>query len=251
VDGSRAAVPLIVAGLIPLTFVALLLVERWFPARELARVEGWTKKGLVFFFVTGGVQTFVPALVTLGIYRITPLHFATLGLAPCVALLLVACEALSYAIHRAMHSLPWLWRWTHQLHHSAERVDVSGSVYFHPLDVAVQSVITALPAAVFGVSPAAAAIAGYVFFFIAVFQHVNVRTPRWLGFVFLRPEQHAMHHERGVHRDNYGNFAFMDLLFRTWKNPAGFITAAGFYDGASARLREMLCGKDVSVHPNQ
>lgn len=246
-DGSSAAVPLIVLGLIPLTFLALIAVERRFPARELPRVEGWTKKGIVFFFVTGFVQIAVPALVTLGITRVTPFHFATLGLVPCVALLFVACEALSYAIHRAMHSIPWLWRWTHQLHHSAERVDVAGALYFHPFDVAIQSALTALPAAVFGVSPAAAAIAGYVFFFIAVFQHVNVRTPRWLGFIILRPEQHVMHHERGVHDHNYGNFTFMDLMFGTFRNPDDFVPEAGFYDGASSRVSEMLRGKDVSV----
>jgi sterol desaturase/sphingolipid hydroxylase (fatty acid hydroxylase superfamily) len=249
VDASTAAVPLIVAGLIPLTFAALIVVERRFPARELPRVEGWTKKGIVFFFVTGFVQILVPALVTLGVSPLTPLHLATLGLAPCVAMLLVSCEAVSYVIHRAMHASPWLWRWTHQLHHSAERVDVAGALYFHPLDVAIQSAATALPAAMFGVSPAAAAIAGYCFFFIAVFQHVNVRTPRWLGLVILRPEQHAMHHERGVHDHNYGNFTFMDLLFGTFENPAGFVPQTGFYDGASARLGEMLRGKDVGARP--
>jgi sterol desaturase/sphingolipid hydroxylase (fatty acid hydroxylase superfamily) len=238
---------LIVAGLIPLTFAVLLLVERRFPARELPRVEGWTKKAVVFFFVTGFLQTAVPALVTFAIGRVTPIHLATLGLVPCVALLLVSCEASSYAIHRTMHSIPWLWRWTHQLHHSAERVDVAGALYFHPLDVAIQAAITALPAAVLGVTPAAAAIAGYVFFFIAVFQHVNVKTPRWLGWIILRPEQHVLHHERGVHRHNYGNFAFVDLLLGTFANPEGFVPEAGFYDGASARLSEMLRGKDVGV----
>jgi len=250
VDAS-AAVPLIVAGLIPVTFVVLLLVERWFPARELPRVEGWTKKGILFFFVTGFFQIAAPALVALGISHGTPLHLhlATLGLAPCVALLLVSCEVLSYSIHRTMHVVPWLWRWTHQLHHSAERVDVAGALYFHPFDVVLQSTITALPAAVLGVSPAAAAIAGYVFFFMAVFQHVNVRTPRWLGFLVIRPEQHALHHERGVHQHNYGNFAFMDLLLGTFENPKDFVPEAGFYEGASARVAEMLLGKDVSVRP--
>lgn len=237
----------VVGVLVPITFFVLVLVERWFPARELPRVEGWTKKGVLFFFVTGAVQLFVPASVAIAVARLSPLHLATLGLVPSVALLLVVCEAFSYAIHRAMHAIPWLWRWTHQLHHSAERVDVAGALYFHPLDVAVQSAFTALPAAIFGVSPAAAALAGYVFFFIAVFQHVNVRTPRWLGWIVLRPEQHAMHHERGVHHHNYGNFAFMDLAFGTFRNPEGFVPEAGFYDGASARLREMLRGKDVSA----
>jgi hypothetical protein len=148
------------------------------------------------FFVTGGVQTIVPALVTEGVSRISPLHVATLGL-------------------------------------RAERVDVAGSLCFHPFDVALQSALTA--------------IAGYVFFFIAVFQHVNVRTPRWLGWFILRPEQHAMHHERDVHDHNHGSFAFMDLICGTFENPEGFIAEAGFYDGSSARLGEMLRGRDVNA----
>lgn len=236
----------VVAVLVPLTFALLWLVERSFPARPLPHVDGWTKKGIVFFFVTGGVQTLVPALVTAGVAKITPLHLATLGLAPGVVCVIVGSEVIAYGIHRAMHASPWLWRWTHQVHHSAERVDVAGSLYFHPFDVALQSALTALPAAVLGVAPAAAAIAGYVFFFIAVFQHLNVRTPRFIGWLVLRPEQHALHHERGVHDHNYGSFAFMDLLCGTFRNPADFVAEAGFYDGASSRLREMLRGNDVN-----
>jgi sterol desaturase/sphingolipid hydroxylase (fatty acid hydroxylase superfamily) len=243
VDATAA----VVGALVPLTFAALWFVERSFPARTLPPVEGWTKKGIFFFFLTGFVQIVVPALVTEGISRLTPLHLATLGLAPGVAFVLVGSETIAYAIHRAMHASPWLWRWTHQVHHSAERVDVAGALYFHPLDMALQSALTALPAAVLGLAPSAAALAGYVFFFIAVFQHVNVTTPRWLGWIVLRPEQHAMHHERGVHDHNYGNFAFLDLLCGTWRNPEGFIAEAGFYEGASARLGEMLRGRDVNA----
>ena len=34
-----------------------------------------------------------------------------------------------------MHSSDLLWRVFHQTHHSAERVDIWGALYFHPLDV--------------------------------------------------------------------------------------------------------------------
>ena len=40
-----------------------------------------------------------------------------------------------YAWHRAMHRSNFLFRTLHQMHHSAERVDVWGALYFHPLDL--------------------------------------------------------------------------------------------------------------------
>ena len=50
-----------------------------------------------------------------------------------------------------------------------------------------------------------ASVAGLVGFFYAVFQHANVRTPRWLGYVIQRPESHCVHHERGLHAYNYAD----------------------------------------------
>jgi hypothetical protein len=82
-----------------------------------------------------------------------------------------------------------------------------------------------------------------------MFQHLNVKTPRWLGYIVLRPEQHSVHHERGVHAYNYGNLAFMDILFGTFRNPEGFSREQGFWDGASAKVGAMLVGRDVG-EPN-
>jgi len=50
-----------------------------------------------------------------------------------------------------------------------------------------------------GLDPLAAAIIGYVGAFYGLFQHWNVRTPRWLGYVIQRPEAHCHHHELNVH----------------------------------------------------
>src|SRR3546814_18115390 len=40
-----------------------------------------------------------------------------------------------YLWHRTMHNSEPLWRAMHQMHHSAERVDIWGAFYFHPLDM--------------------------------------------------------------------------------------------------------------------
>jgi sterol desaturase/sphingolipid hydroxylase (fatty acid hydroxylase superfamily) len=78
-------------------------------------------------------------------------------------------------------------------------------------------------------------------------QHNRIRTPRWLGYIIQRPESHSHHHERGTHARNYSDLPIFELLFGTFHNPQDFATATGFYDGASARIVEMLRFRDVSV----
>jgi sterol desaturase/sphingolipid hydroxylase (fatty acid hydroxylase superfamily) len=78
-----------------------------------------------------------------------------------------------------------------------------------------------------------------------MFQHWNVRTPQWVGWIIQRPEAHALHHARGIHAYNYGNFMLWDILFGTFRNPAAFTDPLGFWDGASGKLGSMLIGRDV------
>ncbi len=233
--------------LIPVLFLALLALERLFPARPLPHVKGWVAKSFPFFVMTGAINVLVPALIADLVGKVAhPLDLRVLGLAAGMLVVVVASEVVTYGVHRALHRVPWVWRWTHQLHHSAERFDVAGSVYLHPFDVAVQAGAPTFVVALLGVTPEAAALAGFVLFGLVIFQHLNVRTPRWLGWVVQRPEQHSVHHARGVHAYNYGNLAFMDLLFGTFRNPKSFAAEQGFWDGASAELVPMLLGRDVS-----
>jgi sterol desaturase/sphingolipid hydroxylase (fatty acid hydroxylase superfamily) len=98
-----------------------------------------------------------------------------------------------------------------------------------------------------GLMPEAAALANLFLTFNAFFQHANIRTPRWLGYIIERPESHGVHHERGVHAYNYSDLPLWDIVFGTFRNPATFEQKVGFYDGASTRVKDMLLGRDVSV----
>ena len=154
-------------------------------------------------------------------------------------------ELLHYAWHRGAHRFEPLWRAAHQMHHSAEANDAFGAYYLHPLDTVV---FTTLASVVFfpllGLTPAAGALGAAFLAFNAMFQHANLRTPRWLGYVIQRPESHQVHH--GVHRWNYSDLPLWDMVFGTFRNPARYEGPVGFYRGASARLPEMLIGRDVS-----
>jgi sterol desaturase/sphingolipid hydroxylase (fatty acid hydroxylase superfamily) len=132
------------------------------------------------------------------------------------------------------------------MHHSAERVDAAGAFYFHPLDSLLYAVVSSGAGALLGVTPEAAGIAGALGFAMACFQHANLKTPAWLGWIVQRPEGHAIHHQRGVHAFNYGNITIFDQLFGTYRNPRAYgEDKAGFWDGASAEVLPMLIGKDV------
>ena len=238
------------AAIVPAAFLTLILLEFLVPARPLVREPWWRLRGLAFFAVSGLVATGVPLLVGDFARHHRLLDLERLGALGGAALAFVVTDLVLYAWHRARHEVPLLWRTFHQLHHSAERVDVFGAFYSHPLDLLGVSLAGAAVATMLlGVGAEAAALAGLASAGCAMFQHANLRTPRWLGYVIQRPESHSVHHARGVHAGNYANLPLWDLAFDTFSNPERFEPEAGFYDGASRRVAAMLVGVDVSSPP--
>jgi sterol desaturase/sphingolipid hydroxylase (fatty acid hydroxylase superfamily) len=231
---------------IPASFVLALVMERLFPGRQLPRVRGWLFKGILFFAFTGVVNALVPALVAKVVGDRAPLHLARLGIIAGALVGFLVSDFVGYWVHRLMHRVPALWRWTHQMHHSAERMDLAGMSYSHPFDIFLTFGVTGLATGLLGLSPAAGALAGFLGFATAVVQHSNIRSPRWLGYFIMRPEQHGLHHGRGVHAYNYGNVCLWDMMFGTYRNPESFPEQYGFWDGASARMGRMLTGRDVA-----
>ena len=73
--------------------------------------------------------------------------------------------------------------------------------------------------------------------FLGIFQHCNVRTPRWLGYFVQRPESHTVHHGKGLHYYNFSDLPVFDVLLGTFRNPPGYEMETGFYLGASAAHR--------------
>lgn len=235
--------------LIPVSFVAMVILERVFPARELPKVRFWLLKGFGFFVFSAVLNALLPMGIATLLHGKTLLDLAWMGTVAGGILGFMATDIVAYAVHRTLHNVHFLWRWTHQMHHSAERLDMAGAVYFHPFDFVLQIGLTTVAILLLGLSPDAAALAGFIGFFYAMFQHLNVRTPRWLGYVIQRPEAHAVHHGRGIHAYNYGNFPLWDILFGTFRNPERFDEPSGFWDGASSQMGAMLLGRDIAEPP--
>lgn len=227
-----------------LAFVCLDLVA---PARAFPSVRGWRLKGLAAAILYYVISTRAPFLWDGFLGEHTLINAQALPLWLAAPLAFLAYELGVYAWHRTMHGSDLLWRVFHQTHHSAERVDIWGALYFHPLDMLGFAFVGSFMLVfVFGFSPEAVLIAYAAGTFCGLFQHANLRTPRWLGWFVARPEMHALHHERGVHRFNYGDIPVWDMVFGTYRNPAHWEGQAGFYDGASHRVGDLLIGRDVA-----
>lgn len=169
------------------------------------------------------------------------------GLALGTAVGVLVYELGHYAWHRAEHHFDGLWRWSHQMHHSAESLDAFGANYLSPLDLLAFTSISSLVFFPLLGLPVACGVYGAAFLaFNAAFQHANIRTPVWLGYLIQRPESHSVHHGRGIHRDNYADLPIIDMAFGTFCNPKEYRAEVGLGHGASARLGSMLIGRDVS-----
>jgi sterol desaturase/sphingolipid hydroxylase (fatty acid hydroxylase superfamily) len=224
-----------------------LLLDFIIHRRNYDKTRHWRLRGglvtLGIFLLTGEVAAFWGN--AFGDFHLV--DSSRLGLWGAVLGVLVY-ELVAYGYHRAAHQWNWLWRAAHQMHHSAESLDAFGANYLHPLDAAL---FTSWSSLVFfpllGLSVEAAVVGTVFLTFNAMFQHANIKTPHWLGYVIQRPESHNIHHARGVHRYNYADLPLLDMLFGTFRNPRSVDgVQCGFYKGASNRIPEMLVGQDVS-----
>ncbi|MEO9943644.1 MAG: sterol desaturase family protein [Paraglaciecola sp.] len=235
-------VSLIILGMLNV----LLLAEILMPGRQQMKAKGWYIRAPISFVVYFYLSAYLPLLWDqyLMEYQVFNLEHLNPYVAAVIALFIF--EFLVYVWHRSMHKSKVLWRIFHQMHHSVERVDALGAFYFSPLDMAGFTLLGSLSLVVIiGVTPEAASYFLYGSIFLVVFQHTNIKTPQWLGYIIQRPESHSVHHGAGIHGYNYSDLPVFDILFGTFKNPKTFVEKTGFYNGASARVPEMLIFKDV------
>ncbi len=234
---------------VPLLFFAMMAVEALIPARRFPTLRLWRLAGVAFMVMMGVLGAAAPLLLAPGwvaAHRV--LDLSRMGVAGGAIAGFLALSFVNCLYHRACHRFSPLWRVFHQLHHSPARVDMAGAALFHPLDGLVYSLTPLIIGGLLlGLDPRAAAIAGFAVVFCGFFQHWNVRTPRWLGYLVQRPESHCVHHEYGVHASNYSDFPLWDILFGTFRNPDRWEGRAGFDPPASRRIGAMLLFHDVST----
>lgn len=228
-------------------FAAFAATDFVLRARHFPGVRLWRTMGIVSTLLYFAIGTYSPFLwdAWLGQYQLVDATVLPFALQVIAGFLLL--ELGIYVWHRTMHNVTPLWRTFHQMHHSAERVDIWGAFYFHPLDMVGWAFLTSLClVGGMGLSPEAALVVNVLATFCSMFQHANIRTPRWIGYLVTRPESHSLHHERNVHAWNYGDMPLWDMIFGTFRNPPTWQAEAGFHDGSSHRVMPLLVGAKVS-----
>lgn len=228
-------------------FVFCFLLERAVPGWPLPRVRTWPLRVLLVNAVQLGVVllaglTWERWLSSWSVFQLSQ------HVSPAAGGLIAYFIAtfVFYWWHRLRHEHTFLWRGFHQIHHSPRRLEVITSFYKHPGEMVVNSIIGSLLIyTLLGMSLEAAGIYTLCTALGEFFYHTNVRTPRWVGWFFQRPEMHRIHHQLGRHKNNYGDITWWDMLFGTYENPAEWVHSCGFDADREQQLLEMLAYKDV------
>ncbi len=232
-------------ALIVLTFgLAMLVVERFTPGRPLERVAGWYPRAIVLNIAQAAAAYISTVTWDHWFPELALWHAGGFGFLPDAMIGYVAITFIYYWWHRARHENPFLWRWVHQVHHSASRLEVVTSFYKHPIEIFINGVLS--PAVLYlllGLNAESASLAFLLTGIAELFYHWNVRTPHWLGYLIQRPESHCVHHQRGRHRNNYSDLPLWDMLFGTFENPREQPEACGFGPEVEQYLRTMLLGR--------
>lgn len=208
-------------------------LELLFPLRrEQPIFRDYWKTDLAYFFVSHmliqliTIVTLKPALIFFG-WAANPSVKSFVGgqhfIVQFLAVLLIA-DLTQYWVHRAFHSIPFLWRF-HAVHHSAQKMDWLAGSRLHFADIAVTRAVSYLPIFLlgFGEGPLFA----YIVFvsFHATFIHTNFRFDfgplRWLFVVPRFPHWHHTSDLTFADKNFAVHLPFLDRLFRTYYLPRG------------------------------
>ena len=77
-----------------------------------------------------------------------------------------------------------LWRF-HKVHHADSHIDASTGLRFHPVEIALSIILKALAVLILGVPATAVIIFEVALNGFALFNHANIRLPRWLELPLL------------------------------------------------------------------
>jgi len=131
----------------------------------------------------------------------------------------------SYAIHRVLHRVGWLWR-LHQVHHCDIAMNASTHFRQHPLSTIVTLALQLPLLWVAGIPGVSWVLYATLSAAIELWHHADITPPPWveyaLGGWLVTPGVHRLHHhpDRAVHDNNYGAaFCVWDHLFRTYRKP--------------------------------
>jgi len=213
-------------------------LEALFPARERVqkRSSRWvTNLGLVIID-TLAIRVLFPIIAVGAALWASAngwglLNLVSLPVWLAVFLAVIILDMMIYWQHVAFHKIPVLWR-LHKVHHADRDLDASSGLRFHPVEIIISMVYKMGIVIVLGAPVLAVIIFEILLNACAIFNHANVRLPRWierpLRLVVVTPKLHRIHHSV-IERETNTNYGFSviwwDKIFRSYTDkPEGELT---------------------------
>lgn len=226
--------------------LAMLAWESTHGAHPRPQVPGWWPRALLLTANQALVAWIATATWDRWLPQLALCHAGDRGVVPDALLGYFVITFVYYWWHRARHEVPLFWRYLHQVHHSATRIEVATSFYKHPLEILLNGILSStILYVILGLDAAAAGVTVALTGLGELIYHWNVKTPYWLGYLFQRPENHRVHHERGRHTGNFSDLPLWDIAFGTFENARSAPAECGFADGAERHLGALLLGHNV------
>ena len=196
--------------------------RREFPAlrRRFGNVGIWLVNIVLASFTFSPADTFRPQLEAAFGVALPSWPISDQSLSFVAAFLLL--DFLNYAMHRAQHAVPFLWRF-HALHHSDPDVDVTTSVRHHPIEYLLATGFYWVAVLALGIPMIVVTSHALAVFAAAAVTHGNLRLPGWLERrlqpVVITLDLHLIHHS-DVYAEANSNFgavlSIWDRLFGTF-----------------------------------
>ena len=218
--------------------IAMSALEALFPARDRVQGRGrrWlTNLGLVIIDTLAIRLLFPIIAVGAALWAQTQgwgiLNFISLPGWAAIIIAVIILDMMIYWQHVAFHRIPMLWR-LHKVHHADRDLDASSGLRFHPVEIVISMLYKMMVVVVLGAPVLAVIIFEILLNACALFNHANVRLPRWverpLRLVMVTPALHRIHHSV-IERETNTNFGFSviwwDKIFKSYTDkPKGELT---------------------------
>ena len=148
-----------------------------------------------------------------------------------ILLAVIILDMMIYWQHVAFHKIPILWR-LHKVHHADRDLDASSGLRFHPVEIVISMAYKMVIVVGLGAPVLAVIIFEILLNGCAIFNHANLRLPRWierpLRQIMVTPALHRIHHSV-IERETNTNYGFSviwwDKIFRSYTDtPEGELT---------------------------
>ena len=213
--------------------LVMLVLESCFPARKskLTKRVRWLGNFSLLIISSVVARLLVPIGVTgIALYATSQdigiFNNVNLPTWLVITLSVLLLDLMIYWQHRVFHLVPMLWRF-HKVHHADSHIDASTGLRFHPIEIVLSILLKGLAVLILGVPAIAVIIFEVALNGFALFNHANIRLPRWLEYplrtVLITQVLHRIHHSQVVEEtnSNYGfSVSWWDKLFGSYKSEA-------------------------------